>query len=373
MNPYSTQYIEDDDIQAVIEALRSPTLTQGNLTQEFEERIADFIGAKYALVFNSATSALYASYKAINLDHDHYAITSPISFVATTNMMLECHSKPIFCDIKRDGNIDENSIKSHITNQTSAIVSVDYAGNSIEAEVIQKICKENNLVFISDSSHSFGGKYQNQKIGTLADATIFSFHAIKPITTAEGGALLTNNADIYEQAKLIRSHGVTKKELWNSDVTRSGFNFRMNELQAALGISQLKKINRFLHTKEEIAKFYDKAFEGNPYFFTLHQHIKHFSTNHLYPIILAPEFWCSKEDIFRSLQEKGLGVQVHYKPINEFSLYKKLLGEVNLPNARDFYRAEISIPCHQKMSYADAKITAEKILSVFEKFKACLH
>lgn len=369
MIPYSTQCIESDDIDAVTNALRSPSLTQGKITEEFEEKIADYIGVKYALVFNSATSALYASYKATHLDENHCAITSPISFVATSNMMLECNSKPIFCDIKRDGNIDEKSISSLINDKTAAIVSVDYAGNSVEAEKIRSICTEKNLTFISDSSHSFGGKYKDKKIGTLADITIFSFHAIKPITTAEGGALLTNNAEIYEHAKLIRSHGVIKKNLWNCDVSSSGFNFRMTELQAALGISQLKKIHRFLDIREEIARFYDKTFEGNPYFFTLHQNIKHSSTNHLYPIILAPEFWCTKEDIFLSLQKEGLGVQVHYKPINEFTLYKKLLGEVILPNARDFYAAEISIPCHQKMSLNDAKLIAQKILSVFERFK----
>ncbi|MDO7253220.1 UDP-4-amino-4,6-dideoxy-N-acetyl-beta-L-altrosamine transaminase [Helicobacter cappadocius] len=373
MNPYSTQFIEDDDIQAVINALQGHSLTQGNLTHEFEQKIADFIGVKYALAFNSATSALYASYKAINLDENHRAITSPISFVATANMMLECDSKPIFCDVKANGNIDEKSIKSYISNETKAVVSVDYGGNSVEADEIQKICKENNLVFISDSSHAFGSRYKNQKVGTLADITIFSFHAIKPITTAEGGMLVTNDSQIYEKAKLIRSHGMIKKELWNCDVKSSGFNFRMTELQAALGMSQLNKIDRFLNIREEIAKFYDKAFEGNPYFFTLHQHIKYFSTNHLYPIILAPEFWCSKEDIFKSLQKEGLGVQVHYKPINEFSLYKDILGETNLYNARDFYRAEISIPCHQKMNLEDARVSAEKILSVFEKFKVPSH
>lgn len=369
MIPYSTQCIEPDDIQAVKDVLNSPSLTQGKLTLEFEEKIADYIGGKYALVFNSATSALYAAYKACGLDKNHLGITSPISFVATSNMLLECGSRPIFCDIKRDGNINEKSLLPLAKEKASAIISIDYGGNSVEADEIASICKEKNLTFISDSSHSFGGKYKDKKIGTLADMTIFSFHAIKPITTAEGGALLTNNAEFYESAKLIRSHGVLKKDLWNYDVSSSGFNFRMTELQAALGLSQLKKIDGFLDTREEIARFYDKIFEGNPYFFTLHQNIKHSSTNHLYPIILAPEFWCAKEDIFRSITQEGLGIQVHYKPINEFTLYKKLLGELILPNARDFYAAEISIPCHQKMDLADAKLVAEKILGVFEKFK----
>ncbi|PAF43299.1 UDP-4-amino-4,6-dideoxy-N-acetyl-beta-L-altrosamine transaminase [Helicobacter sp. 11S03491-1] len=371
MNPYSTQLIEEDDKKAVLHALSSPHLTQGALIEEFETKLSEYLGIKYILVFNSATSALYATYKAIGLDANHHALTSPISFVATANMILECGSLPIFCDIKRDGNINENLIESLITPQTKAIVSVDYAGNSVEAQSIQSICKKYNLAFVSDSSHAFGGEYHQQKIGTLADATIFSLHAIKPITTAEGGILATNNSAIYEQAKLIRSHGVIKKKLWNTDVITSGFNFRMTDLQAALGISQLKKIQRFLNIREEIAQFYDKAFISNPYFFTLHQNLLHKTTNHLYPIILAPEFWCSKEELFKNLQQEGLGVQVHYKPIYEFSLYRQILGEIELPNARDFYRAEISIPCHQKMNLNTAKETVDKILRVFEKLKIC--
>lgn len=372
MNPYSTQLIEEDDIKAVLTALHSDHLTQGKFIEEFEEKIAEYLGSKYVLVFNSATSALYAAYKAIDLGKNSEVITSPISFVATTNMLLECEYKPIFCDIKQNGNLNEALIESLITPQTKAIVSVDYAGNSVDVSKIQEICKKNTLAFISDSSHSFGGEYHGNKIGTFADASIFSFHAIKPITTAEGGALVTNNTKIFEQAKLIRSHGVLKKSLWNTDVVCRGFNFRMTELQAALGISQLKKIDRFLGTREKIAHFYDKQFEKNPYFFTLRKNTANKSTNHLYPIILAPSLWCQKEDIFKMLKKNGLGVQVHYKPINEFSLYKKLFGELYLSNASDFYRAEISIPCHQKMTLEDAKNVCERVLKTFERFKTYL-
>lgn len=369
MNPYSTQFIEDDDIKAVLDALHGDYLTQGRLVREFEEKITEYLGVKHALVFNSATSALYAAYKAIDLNENSEAITSPISFVATANMLLECGCKPVFCDIKQNGNLNEKLIESLITTKTKAVVSVDYAGNSVENFEIQEICKKYNLIFISDSSHAFGAEYHGSKVGTFADASIFSFHAIKPITTAEGGVLVTNSTKIFEQSKLIRSHGVLKKKLWNTDVVCGGFNFRMTEIQAALGISQLKKIERFLGIREEIACFYDKMFEGNPYFFTLHKNLIHKTTNHLYPLIVTPFFWRKKEDIFEALQKNGLGVQVHYKPINEFSLYKQLFGEFNLTNASDFYRAEISIPCHQKMTLKDARVVSEKILKIFENFK----
>lgn len=367
MNPYSTQFIQDDDIASVINALQSPTLTQGEQTELFERELAQYLGVKYMLVFNSATSALYCSYKAHNLK-DSEVITTPLSFVATCNMLLENGAKPIFCDIKSDGNINESKIESLITPHTKAIVSVDYAGKSVEVEAIKEIARKHNLAFISDSSHSFGGEYKGEKIGTFADSTIFSFHALKPITTAEGGALATNSEEIYAQAKLIRSHGVVKKTLWNSEVQSSGFNFRLSDIASALGRSQLKKIDSFIAQREKIAKFYDEVFEGNPYFSTLSipPYIK--STRHLYPILLSQNLWCSKEDIFIDLQNAGLGVQVHYKPIHLYSLYSP---HAPLYNAENFYKAELSIPCHQKMSLQDAKECSEIILEILSKYKSC--
>ena len=362
MIPYSTQWITQEDIQAVIEALNSPMLTQGEQTQCFEEEIANYLGVKYALVFNSATSALYCAYKALNLE-GFEAITSPLSFVATSNMLLENGAKPVFCDIKTDGNIDESKIASLITPKTKVIVSIDYAGKSVEVEKIQEIAKKHHLFFISDSSHSFGGEYNNKKIGLFADATIFSFHALKPITTGEGGALVTNNEEIYQKAKLIRSHGVVKKALWNSDVNQSGFNFRLSDIASALGRSQLKKLDSFIAIREEIAQFYDSYFENNPYFHTLTMPKNIKSTRHLYPIFLKQKFWCAKEAIFSKLLDCGLGVQVHYKPIHLLSLYSNL-PNAPLYNAERFYNAEISIPCHQKMNLSDVKQVADSPLHI---------
>lgn len=365
MNPYSTQLIDSKDIQSVIEALQSKHLTQGEQTEIFQQELASYLGVKYVLVCNSATSALYCVYKALNLAN-HEVITSPLSFVATTNMLLEVGAKPVFCDVKFDGNLDENKIQDFITPKTKAIVSIDYAGKSVEVSQIAKIAKNHGLAFISDSSHSFGGEYNNQKIGSFADATIFSFHALKPITTAEGGAIATNDEALYEKAKLIRSHGVMKKQGWDSEVEQSGFNFRMNEISAALGRSQLQKIDSFIRTREEIARLYDELFAQNPYFdlLPIPQHIK--SSRHLYPILLKEKFWPSKQRIFSNLIEQGLGVQVHYKPIHLFSLYQSF-HKAPLPQAERFYHAELSIPCHQKMDQHSAQQTANIILQTFSK------
>lgn len=366
INPYSTQCIDEEDIQAVIHALQSPNLTQGEQTELFEKEIAQYVGAKYALVFNSATSALFCAYRACKLANSE-VITSPLSFVATSNMLLENNAKPIFCDIKSNGNINENKIAEFITPQTKAIVSIDYAGASVEVEEIQKIAKSHNLLFISDSSHSFGGEYKGKKIGSLADITIFSFHALKPITTGEGGAITTDDEELYERIKLIRSHGVVKKSFWNSEVSQSGFNFRLSDIGSSLGRSQLKKLDSFIAKREEIVKFYSNAFKDNPYFDTLPipPHIK--SSHHLYPIFFKQNLWCAKEGIFASLQKRGLGVQVHYKPIHLYKLYQPF-NTSPLYQAERFYNAQLSIPCHQKMSLVDAQEVAEVLLQTLSSF-----
>lgn len=395
--PYSTQLIDKRDIKRVKSALKSPLLTQGELCEEFEKKIAKYIGAKYALCFNSATSALYCAYRCV-FKQGQSVITTPNSFVATANMLLACGCKPVFADILDDGNISVESIKSllakKITNTAdnnskaqniAGIVSVDFAGKSVEAKSIKSLAKAHNIAFVSDSSHAFGGELNGIKIGTFADVSIFSFHAIKPITTAEGGAIITNDKSIYERAKLLRSHGLSKISLWDSEVQDFGFNFRLNELQAALGLSQLEKIDEFLAKREKIAKIYDEAFCENPkfakeYFTPTHAqnppNIK--STNHLYPILLSNKLIPHKEAIFRALQARGLGVQVHYKPIFDYELFrdcvldrqtkcqaKSQAGHKARHKAKWWYEAEISIPLHQAMSKKDIKYCIKSVLEVF--------
>ncbi len=376
MIPYSTQLIDEIDVKSVIKALHSSALTQGELNEQFEQEIAQFLGVKYALTFNSATSALYAAYKA-NFAPNDCVITTPISFVATANMLLESECVPYFVDVLDSGNINPDKIKQAILDIKSknlqnlkGIVSMDFGGNSVDVESISALAREHNLTFISDSSHSFGGSVNDIKIGNFADVSIFSFHAIKPITTCEGGALVTNNKDIYDKAKLVRSHGLTKKDLWESEVQISGFNFRMNEIQAALGLSQLQKINIFLNRREEIAQYYDEIFSGNEFFTTPHSKkpASHFSTNHLYPILLSENLWTQKRYIFENLHAIGLGVQVHYKPISDYELYQNC-AHSDLSNARRFYKSEISIPCHHAMNQEEVIYCAKNILDVFKNLK----
>ncbi|GAA8972492.1 UDP-4-amino-4,6-dideoxy-N-acetyl-beta-L-altrosamine transaminase [Helicobacter pylori] len=368
---YSEPCLDEEDKKAVLEVLNSKQLTQGKRSLLFEEALCEFLGVKHALVFNSATSALltlYRNFSDFNADCNEI-ITTPISFVATANMLLESGYKPVFAEIKNDGNIDELALEKLINKKTKAIVSVDYAGKSVEIESIQKLCKKHSLSFLSDSSHALGSEYQNKKVGDFALASVFSFHAIKPITTAEGGAVVTNDSELYEKMKLFRSHGMLKKDFFEGEVKSLGHNFRLNEIQSALGLSQLKKAPFLMQKREEIALVYDRIFKDNPYFTPLHPLLKDKSSNHLYPILMRQKFFTRKKLILENLHKRGILAQVHYKPIYQYQLYQQLFNTAPLKNAEDFYRAEISLPCHANLDLESVQNIAHGVLKTFEDLK----
>ncbi len=368
---YSEPCLDEEDKKAVLEVLNSKQLTQGKRSLLFEEALCEFLGVKHALVFNSATSALltlYRNFSDFNTDCNEI-ITTPISFVATANMLLESGYKPVFAEIKNDGNIDELALEKLINEKTKAIVSVDYAGKSVEIESIQKLCKRHSLSFLSDSSHALGSEYQNKKVGGFALASVFSFHAIKPITTAEGGAVVTNDNELYEKMKWFRSHGMIKKDFFEGEVKSIGHNFRLNEIQSALGLSQLKKAPLLMQKREEIALVYDRIFKDNPYFTPLHPLLKDKSSNHLYPILMRQKFFTCKKLILENLHKRSILAQVHYKPIYQYQLYQQLFNTAPLKSAEDFYRAEISLPCHANLDLESVQNIAHGVLKTFEGFK----
>ena len=366
---YSTQHIEQDDIDGVIEVLKSCCLAQGKKVEEFEKALCKYTGTKHAITFNSATSALFGAYSVSGINEGDEIITSPISFVSTSNMFIELGAKPIWCDVKMDGNIDEDKIEELITNKTKAIVPIHFAGKPVEIKKIYSIAKKHNLMVIEDAAHALGSSINGKKVGSFSDMTIFSFHAIKPITTSEGGAVLTDNDEYAKELRLIRSHGMVKKDLWQSDMVSLGYNFRMTEVAGSLGVSQLKKLDNFIEKRNIVASYYDQRFKNEKLFSIINLEENSISSRHLYPILLVPELHSFKEDIFKELQESGLGVQVHYRPIYKNSFYKKRFGEVLLPAADNFYKSEISIPCHQQMTLDDAQFVAEKVLNILAKYK----
>ncbi|GAA8361652.1 UDP-4-amino-4,6-dideoxy-N-acetyl-beta-L-altrosamine transaminase [Helicobacter pylori] len=367
---YSEPCLDEEDKKAVLEVLNSKQITQGKRSLLFEEALCEFLGVKHALAFNSATSALltlYRNFSDFSADCNEI-ITTPMSFVATANMLLESGYTPVFAGIKNDGNIDELALEKLITKKTKAIVSVDYAGKSVEIESIQELCKKHSLSFLSDSSHALGSEYQNKKVGGFALASVFSFHAIKPITTAEGGAVVTNDSELYEKMKLFRSHGMLKKDFFEGEVKSIGHNFRLNEIQSALGLSQLKKAPLLMQKREEVALVYDRIFKDNPYFTPLHPLLKDKSSNHLYPILMDQKFFTFKRSILESLHKLGILAQVHYKPIYQYQLYQQLFNTAPLKSAEDFYNAEISLPCHANLNLESVQNITHGVLKTFEGF-----
>jgi len=391
--PYSRQLIDDADIEEVVRILKSDWLTQGPKVKEFEEALAAYCGAKYAAVFSSGTAALHAAYFVTDINKDNEIITSPITFLSTANAALFLGAKPVFVDIEPDtGNINLDLIEGAITEKTKAIVPVDYAGHPVDLEKILKIAKKHNLLLIEDACHALGAEYKGKKIGNYkySDMTVFSFHPVKPITTGEGGAVLTNNKEYYEKLIMFRQHGVTKnpkkflnKSLsftphtshltlhanhWYYEMQFLGYNYRLTDIQCALGISQLKKLDKFIERRRQIVEIYKEAFENNDFFNLPVEKNYAKSSWHLYPIRLKDKYKDKKKEIFAKLREKGLGVQVHYIPVYWQPYYQKLGYKKGIcPNAEDFYEREVSIPLYPKMSDEDIEYVVGTVLRVFKE------
>ena len=378
--PYGKQFIDGEDISAVVEVLKSDFLTQGPKIEEFEKKLAEYCGAKYAVVFNSGTSALHGAYFALGLSKDDEFITTPITFVATSNAGLYLGAKPIFVDVEPNtGNIDVNKIKGKITNKTKLVSVVHYAGHPVDMEKVKRIADKYGLKIVEDACHALGAEYKGEKIGSCkySEATIFSFHPVKHITTGEGGAVLTNDKEIYEKLLMFRNHGITKNEgnfinspdgNWYYEMQFIGYNYRMTDIQAALGISQLKKLDKFIEKRRKIAKIYNKAFKNNPYFDIPVEKDYVFHSYHLYTIRLKDKLVEKKKKIFEALRKEGVGVQVHYIPIYFHPYYKELGYKKGIcKNAENFYKKEISLPIYPAMSKEDINFVIEKVWKVFKK------
>jgi UDP-4-amino-4,6-dideoxy-N-acetyl-beta-L-altrosamine transaminase len=374
--PYSHQHIDAKDIKAVVTALKSDWLTQGPKIKEFEQALCAYTGAKYAVAVSSGTAALHIAALSAGIKKGDEVITSPITFAASANCVLYCGGTPVFADIQKGTvNIDPEEIK--ITKRTKAIIPVHFAGRPCDLKEINGIAKRHDLIVIEDAAHALGAEYMGEKIGSCrySDMAIFSFHPLKSITTGEGGAVTTNSKDFYEKLMMYRSHGITKDKgllvnktegEWFHEMQFLGFNYRITDIQAALGLTQLKKLGKFIKQRKAIVSLYNKSFSSNRYF-DIPLDDGCFSANHLYPIRLKDKFVLRRADIFSAMRGQGLGVQVHYIPVYLHPYYKNLGFKKGLcPVAEDFYNREISLPIYPGLKREQALYAAKKILGIFK-------
>lgn len=376
--PYGKQNITEEDIDAVVDVLKSDYITQGAKIEEFEQQIARYVGSQYAVAFSSGTAALHASYFSLGLSQGDEFITSPLTFVATSNAGLYLGARPIFCDVENiTGNINPDYIEQKITKKTKIIVPIHYAGNPAHLEQIYEIAQRNNISIVEDGAHALGATYKGNKIGSceFSDISIFSFHPVKHITTGEGGAATTNNKKLYNRMRLFRSHGKTKEKdtfqkknegPWYFEMHALGYNYRMTDFQAALGISQLSKIDGFIQKRREIAQKYNDAFKDCKYFDIITESKFGKSAYHLYPILLKKIYMHKKKELFNELQKKNIGVQVHYLPINREPYYEDIGYDYEeTPQAKHFYEREISIPIFPAMEENQIEYVTKTIKSIF--------
>jgi len=379
---YGRQWIDEEDIAAVESVLRSDYITCGPKVDELERLLCEYTGAKYAVAVNSGTSALHCACIAAGIGHGDEIITTPLTFAASANCALYCGAKPVFADINIDTYcIDINSIKERITEKTKAIVAVDFTGQAVQIDEIREICKEHNLIFIEDAAHSIATEYKGKQIGSLADMTCFSFHPVKTITGGEGGAILTNDENLYNKLVLAHTHGITHDENlmeefphegpWYYEQISLGYNYRLTDFQAALISSQLGKIERFKNRRKEIVKKYDEAFSAIPEIIIQKEIPESDTCRHLYIIRLnLDKLNCSRREFFDAMSAENVQCQIHYVPVYWFPYYQHMGYTKGLcPNAEEVYKGIMSIPLYPRMTDQDVEDVIHAVKKVVANYR----
>ncbi len=370
--PYHQPSIDEEEIKEVINTLKSGWLTMGLKTIEFERLIADYTGAKHAIAVNSCTSALHLSLIALGIGKGNEVITTPFTFASTGNVIIHAGANPVFVDIKKDTyNIDPEQIKEAITSKTKAIIPVHYAGQPCDMKAIMDIAEDSHLFVIEDAAHAIGAEYENKKIGTFGTTTCFSFYATKNMTTGEGGAITTDDDKLAEKLKVLRLHGITKdawsryseKGNWYYEIEDCGWKYNMTDIQASLGIHQIKKLDKFIEKRKEYANMYNNELNkiGGVVVPYEMPNVKH--AYHLYPILLENY---KREDFINKMQEKGIGCSVHFIPLHLHPFYKQIFKfkKGDFTNTEWVYEKEVSLPLYPSMSVKDVKYVISCIVEI---------
>lgn len=379
---YGHQFIDEDDIQAVVDVLKSDYLTCGPKIGELEEKLCEVTGAKYAVVCSNGTAALHIACLAAGVKPGDEVITTPITFAASANCALYCGAKPVFADINENTyNIDPAHVEKLTTERTKAVVAVDFTGQSVELDRLLTHCREHNLVLIEDGAHVIGTSYKGRMNGSIADMTTMSFHPVKTVTGGEGGAVLTNSKEYYEKLLLYRAHGITRDPKlmehepdgpWYYEQIALGMNYRMTDMQAALIISQLNKLPRFMERRKAIVKAYNEAFSRLPQLFVQQEIPESDTTRHLYILRIRPEkLTIDRKQFYEALAAENICCNVHYIPTYYFPYYEKLGYKRGLcPKAEKLYAEEISLPLYYAMTDQDVEDVIRAVTRIAEYFKA---
>ena len=363
---YGKQWIDEDDIAAVADTLRSPFITCGPKVTEMERCLEEYTGAKHAVAVSNGTAALHCACIAAGIGPGDEVITTPLTFAASANCALYCGARPVFADVDLGTyNIDPKSIEEKITENTKAVVAVDFTGQAVDNKAIRDICDKHNLIFIEDAAHSIATKYNGKQVGSLADMTTFSFHPVKTITGGEGGAITTNSEEYYKKLVLAHTHGITHdadlmeeaphEGPWYYEQIDLGYNYRITDFQAALIVSQMKKLDMFAARRKEIVKKYDEAFNEVPEIIVQKEIPESDTCRHLYIIRLdLDKLTCTRREFFDAMSAENVQCQIHYVPVYWFPYYKHLGYEKGLcPNAEEIYKGIMSIPLFPKMTDRD--------------------
>ena len=379
---YGKQWIDDKDIESVVEVLKSDFLTCGPKVAELEQKLCKYTGAEHAVAVSNGTAALHCACMAADIGPGDEVITTPITFAASANCVLYCGAKPVFADVDEETyNISPKSIEEKITSKTKAVIAVDFTGQAVCNKEIREICDRYNLIFIEDAAHAIGTKYKDKYVGNLADMTCFSFHPVKTVTSGEGGAILTNDKKYYEKLVLAHAHGITKDENiiinkkpegpWCYEEVSLGYNYRITDIQSALLISQLDKLDYFKARRKEIVERYNEAFKDVPAIRIQKEIPESDTCRHLYIIRLdLDKLKCTRRQFFDAMKAENILCQVHYIPVYYFPYYRDLGYEKGLClNAEKLYDEIISIPLYPKMTDEDVEDVINAVNKIADYYK----
>jgi perosamine synthetase len=375
--PYGRQNIDEDDILAVVEVLRSDYLTTGPKVDEFERVVSDYVSTEYAVAVNSGTAALHSAMFAVGIGPGDEVIVPSMTFAATANCVVYQGATPVFADV-HPGTLlmDSPQIESRVSSRTKAIISVDFAGQACDYDGLRKTAKDHNLVFVADGCHALGGEYKGKKIGCLSEITAFSFHPVKHITTGEGGMITTDNSVFAERARNFRNHGITadhhqrrKNGSWFYEMEELGYNYRITDFQCALGMSQLKKLPEWVKRRQDIAWQYNDAFSDFELVKPLLTHFDRSHAYHLYVVRIGfDRLSIDRSTLFALLREKGICVNVHYIPVHLHPFYKKKFGNKPgfCPVAEAAYEEIVSLPIFPGMKDDEVLFVVDNITNLIE-------